>query len=154
MTYLPAPDRYTGMTYRFCGRSGLQLPLLSLGLWHNFGDSTPMTTQRQIVHTAFDLGVTHFDLANNYGPPYGSAETNFGRIVREDLAAHRVFRLFQADAVRVGDVGEREQRERERQRHDVHCDRHGDQRRAEAGGAEDDRAEEGDRGEQQILKLQ
>jgi L-glyceraldehyde 3-phosphate reductase len=89
MTYTPAPDRYSGMTYRFCGRSGLQLPLLSLGLWHNFGDSTPAAVQREIVHTAFDLGVTHFDLANNYGPPYGSAETNFGRILREDLAAHR-----------------------------------------------------------------
>ncbi|MFN8622814.1 MAG: L-glyceraldehyde 3-phosphate reductase [Chloroflexota bacterium] len=89
MTYLPAPDRYDQMQYRFCGRSGLQLPLLSLGLWHNFGDSTPAHTQRAIVHTAFDLGVTHFDLANNYGPPYGSAEVNFGRILREDLAAHR-----------------------------------------------------------------
>ncbi len=89
MTHTPAPDRYAGMTYRFCGRSGLQLPLLSLGLWHNFGDSTPMATQREVVHTAFDLGVTHFDLANNYGPPYGSAEANFGRILREDLAAHR-----------------------------------------------------------------
>jgi L-glyceraldehyde 3-phosphate reductase len=89
MTYEPAPDRYSGMTYRFCGHSGLQLPLLSLGLWHNFGDTTPMSVQREIVHAAFDLGVTHFDLANNYGPPYGSAETNFGRILREDLAAHR-----------------------------------------------------------------
>jgi L-glyceraldehyde 3-phosphate reductase len=77
------------MAYRFCGRSGLQLPLLSLGLWHNFGDSTPLSTQRAIVHAAFDLGITHFDLANNYGPPYGSAEVNFGRIVRDDLAAHR-----------------------------------------------------------------
>ena len=89
MTYLPASDRYDAMTYRFCGRSGLQLPLLSLGLWHNFGDTTPLDTQRSIVRTAFDLGVTHFDLANNYGPPYGSAEVNFGRILREDLAPHR-----------------------------------------------------------------
>jgi len=89
VTYLAAPDRYSGMTYRFCGRSGLQLPLLSLGLWHNFGDSTPMDTQRAIVHAAFDAGVTHFDLANNYGPPFGSAEIDFGRILREDLAAHR-----------------------------------------------------------------
>jgi L-glyceraldehyde 3-phosphate reductase len=89
MTYQPAPDRYSAMTYRFCGRSGLQLPLLSLGLWHNFGDTTPMAKQRAMVHTAFDLGITHFDLANNYGPPYGSAEVNFGRILREDLAAHR-----------------------------------------------------------------
>ena len=89
MTYLPAPDRYDVMTYRFCGRSGLQLPLLSLGLWHNFGDTTPVSAQRAIALTAFDLGITHFDLANNYGPPYGSAEINFGRILREDLAAHR-----------------------------------------------------------------
>jgi len=89
MTYLPVPDRYETMTYRACGRSGLRLPLLSLGLWHNFGDTTPADTQRALVHTAFDLGITHFDLANNYGPPYGSAEINFGRILREDLAAHR-----------------------------------------------------------------
>lgn len=89
MSYLPAPGRYDAMTYRFCGRSGLRLPLLSLGLWHNFGDFTPLATQREIVFTAFDLGVTHFDLANNYGPPYGSAERNFGRILREDLSAHR-----------------------------------------------------------------
>ena len=89
MSYLPAPGRYDAMAYRFCGRSGLRLPLLSLGLWHNFGDFTPLATQREIVFTAFDLGITHFDLANNYGPPYGSAERNFGRILREDLAAHR-----------------------------------------------------------------
>jgi L-glyceraldehyde 3-phosphate reductase len=89
MSYQPAVDRYDGMTYRYCGSSGLKLPMLSLGLWHNFGDSTPMDTQRDIVHTAFDLGVTHFDLANNYGPPAGSAEVNFGHILREDLAAHR-----------------------------------------------------------------
>jgi len=89
MTYVVAPDRYATMQYRACGRSGLRLPLLSLGLWHNFGDSTPAETQRAMVHTAFDLGITHFDLANNYGPPYGSSETNFGRILREDLAAHR-----------------------------------------------------------------
>jgi L-glyceraldehyde 3-phosphate reductase len=89
MTHLLAADRYDAMTYRFCGRSGLQLPLLSLGLWHNFGDTTPLAKQRAMVHTAFDLGITHFDLANNYGPPYGSAEVNFGRILREDLAAHR-----------------------------------------------------------------
>ena len=89
MTYIPAPDRYDAMTYRACGASGLQLPVMSLGLWHNFGDTTPLTRQRELVHTAFDLGITHFDLANNYGPPYGSAEANFGRILREDLAAHR-----------------------------------------------------------------
>jgi len=85
----PAADRYDAMTYRACGRSGLRLPLLSLGLWHNFGDTTPLSKQRAMVRTAFDLGITHFDLANNYGPPYGSAEINFGRILREDLASYR-----------------------------------------------------------------
>ena len=89
MTYQLAPDRYDAMSYAFCGRSGLQLPRISLGLWHNFGDTTPASLQREMVTTAFDLGITHFDLANNYGPPYGSAEVNFGRILREDLAAHR-----------------------------------------------------------------
>ncbi|VDC19880.1 L-glyceraldehyde 3-phosphate reductase [Pseudogemmobacter humi] len=91
MTYFPAPDRYDNnrAKYRYTGRSGLQLPALSLGLWHNFGDTTPLETQREIIFTAFDNGITHFDLANNYGPPYGSAEVNFGRILREDLAAHR-----------------------------------------------------------------
>ncbi len=89
MTYVPARDRYDAMPYRLCGHSGLQLPAISLGLWHNFGDTTPLAKQRAMVHTAFDLGITHFDLANNYGPPYGTAEVNFGRILREDLAAHR-----------------------------------------------------------------
>ncbi len=89
MSYVPAPDRYDSMVYRQCGGSGLRLPVLSLGLWHNFGDTTPMETQKEIVRTAFDAGITHMDLANNYGPPYGSAEINFGRILREDLAAHR-----------------------------------------------------------------
>ena len=89
MSYQPEPNRYDTMTYGFCGRSGLQLPRMSLGLWHNFGDTTPASVQREMVTTAFDLGITHFDLANNYGPPYGSAEVNFGRILREDLAAHR-----------------------------------------------------------------
>jgi L-glyceraldehyde 3-phosphate reductase len=89
VSYTPAADRYDAMPYRTCGRSGLALPALSLGLWHNFGDTTPLAIQRAMVHTAFDLGITHFDLANNYGPPYGSAEVNFGRILREDLAAHR-----------------------------------------------------------------
>jgi len=89
MPYLPAVERYDAMTFRRCGRSGLQLPLLSLGLWHNFGDHTPLARQRDMVHAAFNLGITHFDLANNYGPPYGSAEINFGRILREDLARHR-----------------------------------------------------------------
>jgi L-glyceraldehyde 3-phosphate reductase len=89
MSYQASPQRYQDMIYRNCGKSGLELPLLSLGLWHNFGDAVPMDTQRAMVRTAFDAGITHFDLANNYGPPYGSAEINFGRILREDLAAHR-----------------------------------------------------------------
>src|SRR5258706_5165144 len=89
MTYNAAPERYDTMTYRSCGRSGLKLPLLSLGLWHNFGDTTPINVQREMVHTAFDLGITHFDLANNYGPPYGSAEVNFGRILAEDVRPYR-----------------------------------------------------------------
>ena len=88
-TYLPADDRYRSMTYRRCGRSGLLLPAVSLGLWHNFGDDKPFETQRAILRRAFDLGITHFDLANNYGPPYGCAETNFGRHLREDFRAYR-----------------------------------------------------------------
>jgi L-glyceraldehyde 3-phosphate reductase len=84
-----AADRYERMQYRFCGRSGLKLPLLSLGLWHNFGDAAPYENQRAIVRAAFDLGITHFDLANNYGPPAGSAESNFGRMLREDLKPYR-----------------------------------------------------------------
>jgi L-glyceraldehyde 3-phosphate reductase len=89
MAYTAAPDRYDSMTYRRCGRSGLLLPGVSLGLWQNFGDVTPIEVQRAILRRAFDLGVTHIDLANNYGPPYGSAEINFGRIFREDLAPYR-----------------------------------------------------------------
>ncbi|MBZ8177121.1 L-glyceraldehyde 3-phosphate reductase [Corynebacterium poyangense] len=89
MTYLPAPDRYDQMIYRRVGHSGLKLPALSLGLWHNFGDDYPLENQRAIVHRAFDRGITHFDLANNYGPPAGSAERNFGRILQDDLAHHR-----------------------------------------------------------------
>jgi len=103
MTYLAAPDRYERTPYRRCGRSGIELPAISLGLWQNFGDDRPLTTQRAILRRAFDLGVTHFDLANNYGgiapagsallgdygPPYGSAEINFGRILREDLRPYR-----------------------------------------------------------------
>jgi L-glyceraldehyde 3-phosphate reductase len=88
-TYVAAEARYESMPYRPCGRSGLKLPLISLGLWHNFGDSTPLDNQRALLRTAFDLGVTHFDLANNYGPPFGSAEINFGRLLREDFASHR-----------------------------------------------------------------
>ncbi len=89
MTYVPADDRYDTLEYRRVGRSGLRLPPLSLGLWHNFGTERPLETQAAIVHRAFDLGITHFDLANNYGPPYGSAETAFGRILDEGLRNHR-----------------------------------------------------------------
>ncbi|MCW2866418.1 MAG: aldo/keto reductase, partial [Marmoricola sp.] len=87
--YQPAEDRYEHTDYRFCGRSGLQLPPLSLGLWQNFGTDRPEETQRAILRRAFDRGVTHFDLANNYGPPYGRAEENFGRYLREDFAGLR-----------------------------------------------------------------
>ncbi|HEY0709389.1 MAG TPA: aldo/keto reductase, partial [Polyangia bacterium] len=89
MSYVAAAHRYKDMVYRTCGRSGLKLPLLSLGLWHNFGDNTPIATQRAMLRTSFDAGITHFDLANNYGPPFGTAETNFGRLLRDDFAAHR-----------------------------------------------------------------
>lgn len=90
MHYIADNARYDGrMPYRRCGNSGLRLPALSLGLWHNFGDATPMETQRQMLRTAFDAGITHFDLANNYGPPYGSAETNFGAHMRRDFRPHR-----------------------------------------------------------------
>ncbi|CAB3763998.1 L-glyceraldehyde 3-phosphate reductase [Burkholderia sp. MSh2] len=89
MAYEAASERYADMQYRTCGKSGLKLPVLSLGLWHNFGDSTPISTQRDILRTAFDLGINHFDLANNYGPPYGSAETNFGRLLKEDFRPYR-----------------------------------------------------------------
>ena len=88
-TYLPTPDRYASMAYHRCGASGLKLPAVSLGLWHNFGDTARYDTMRAIVRTAFDNGITHFDLANNYGPAPGAAERNFGRILRDDLAAHR-----------------------------------------------------------------
>ncbi len=88
-TYVADPSRYESTTYRRVGRSGLLLPPISLGLWHNFGDDRPLDTQRAILRRAFDRGVTHFDLANNYGPPYGSAETNFGRLLREDFAPYR-----------------------------------------------------------------
>jgi L-glyceraldehyde 3-phosphate reductase len=89
MTFHAADNRYETMPYRRVGRSGLKLPAVSLGLWHNFGDDLPFDTQRAILRRAFDLGVTHFDLANNYGPPDGSAETNFGRHLKDDFAAHR-----------------------------------------------------------------
>ena len=90
MTYAAETHRYDGrMPYRACGRSGLKLPAISLGLWHNFGDTTSQATQRQMLRTAFDLGITHFDLANNYGPPYGSAEINFGEHLRRDFRPYR-----------------------------------------------------------------
>ena len=89
LTYAAAEDRYEQIPYRRCGRSGLKLPEVSLGLWHNFGDEQPIATQRAILRRAFDLGVTHFDAANNYGPPYGSAEINFGRIFGEDFRRYR-----------------------------------------------------------------
>ena len=89
MNYLAAPNRYDTMTYRRCGRSGLKLPALSLGLWYNFGGVDSLENARSMIHRAFDLGITHFDLANNYGPPPGSAEENFGRILARDLAPYR-----------------------------------------------------------------
>ncbi len=89
MNYQASPARYDTMPYRFCGQSGLKLPAISLGLWHNFGDATPLATQREMLRTAFDLGITHFDLANNYGPPFGSAETNFGMHLKRDFRPYR-----------------------------------------------------------------
>ena len=89
MTYLPHPGRYQQMEYRRSGRSGLKLPAISLGLWHNFGDNTRVDNSRELLRHAFDRGITHFDLANNYGPPPGSADENFGRILREDFRAFR-----------------------------------------------------------------
>ena len=88
-TYVAAEDRYDRMRYNRCGSSGLVLPAISLGFWHNFGGIDPLERSRAIVRRAFDLGVTHFDLANNYGPPYGSAETTFGRLLRDDLRPYR-----------------------------------------------------------------
>ena len=88
-TFVAADDRYAKMTYRRCGRSGVQLPMVSLGFWQNFGGDRPLEVQRAIIRAAFDLGITHFDLANNYGPPYGSAEENVGRLLAEDFAAYR-----------------------------------------------------------------
>jgi len=89
MTYVASPDRYKKMQYRRCGKSGIKLPAVSLGLWHNFGHVDVTENYRKILHLAFDSGITHFDLANNYGPPPGSAEENFGRILKEDFSAYR-----------------------------------------------------------------
>src|SRR5207253_4459962 len=88
-SYHADAHRYAGIPYRSVGRSGLKLPAVSLGMWHNFGNETPLERQRAVVRTAFDCGITHFDLANNYGPPYGSAETNVGRLLREDFGSYR-----------------------------------------------------------------
>lgn len=89
MNYQPAKNRYDSMIYNRVGKSGLKIPAISLGLWHNFGESDPLTNQRALITRAFDLGITHFDLANNYGPPAGAAEENFGRILKKDLASYR-----------------------------------------------------------------
>jgi L-glyceraldehyde 3-phosphate reductase len=89
LPYQPASDRYDQMKYRYCGKSGIQLPEISLGLWHNFGHNADLTLGRKILRRAFDLGICHFDLANNYGPPFGSAEENFGRILQKDFLPHR-----------------------------------------------------------------
>jgi L-glyceraldehyde 3-phosphate reductase len=89
MTYIASPDRYRNMQYRRCGKSGLKLSAFSLGLWHNFGHVNDFENSRKILHTSFDAGITHFDLANNYGPPPGSAEENFGKILKKDFSAHR-----------------------------------------------------------------
>ncbi|RZM20304.1 MAG: L-glyceraldehyde 3-phosphate reductase, partial [Pedobacter sp.] len=89
MSYSASPTRYNQMTYRKCGNSGIKLPLLSLGLWHNFGDVDVSENYSKILHLAFDSGITHFDLANNYGPPYGTAEQNFGRLLARDFKSYR-----------------------------------------------------------------
>lgn len=89
MPYFAKDDRYQKIPYKRCGRSGLKLPVISLGLWHNFGDITPFQTQQAILRTAFDNGITHFDLANNYGPPYGEAERNFGIHMERDFRPYR-----------------------------------------------------------------
>jgi L-glyceraldehyde 3-phosphate reductase len=99
LPYLPAADRYTQMKYRNCGKSGLKLPEISLGLWHNFGHNSDMTLGRKILRRAFDLGICHFDLANNYGPPFGSAEENFGRILKKDFLPYRDELLISSKAV-------------------------------------------------------
>jgi len=98
VTYVAAAERYDRMTYRRCGASGLELPAVALGLWQNFGHGRPLDTSRAIVRRAFDLGITHFDLANNYGPPYGSAEENFGRLMEEDRRAYRHGLVFSTEA--------------------------------------------------------
>ena len=93
MQYLPSPQRYQSMEYRRCGNSGLKLPAISLGLWHNFGHIDVLDNARNILKVAFDNGITHFDLANNYGPPYGAAETTFGKILKHSLQEIRLPRV-------------------------------------------------------------
>ena len=106
MVYQANATRYQTMEYRRCGHSGLKLPAVSLGLWHNFGDETRVETSRQLLRHAFDLGITHFDLANNYGPPPGSAESNFGRILKEDFLPYRDELIISSKAVNIlNDLG-------------------------------------------------
>src|ERR671930_619431 len=102
MTYAPADDRYDRMIYNRCGRSGLRLPAVSLGLWQNFGGDRPLETSRAILRRAFDLGITHFDLANNYGPPYGAAEETFGTLLRLDLRPFRDELVISTKALYAG----------------------------------------------------
>jgi len=97
--YVANPDRYNGAKFRRCGKSGIQLPLITLGLWQNFGGDDVYEMGRAMLRRAFDRGVTHFDLANNYGPPYGSAEENFGKVLRTDFAAHRDELIISSRAV-------------------------------------------------------
>jgi len=101
MTRVPAAGRYNQMIYRRCGRSGLRLPAVSLGLWHNLGHDRPYEPGRAIVRRAFDLGISHFDLANNYGPPCGSAEESLGRMLRDDLGPHRHELLISTNSEQV-----------------------------------------------------
>ena len=104
MTYVPNPNRYDTMVYRRCGDSGLQLPAVSFGLWHNFGHDVPEATPRELCRTAFDHGITHFDLANNYGPPPGSAEENFGRVLKTDFAGLRDELIISSKKTKGGKV--------------------------------------------------
>ena len=101
MSEQPSPKRYGSMVYRRCGRSGLLLPAVSLGLWHNFGETSPIEPAKRMIFRAFDLGITHFDLANNYGPPPGSAEENFGKILACDLSAYRDEQLLRCCPITV-----------------------------------------------------
>ena len=101
MKYSASKNRYSNMLYRTCGDSGVKLPLISLGLWHNFGAKTPLSNIKKILFYAFDRGITHFDLANNYGPPYGSTEINFGKIISKDLKKYRDELIISSKAVMI-----------------------------------------------------